>query len=55
MNEKKLVKKQLEYTGSDEDMIVYLELLWSSSEEFKTNNKTFEKLNILLDKNFAKK
>lgn len=41
--EKKLVKKQLEYTGSDEDMIAYLESLWSSSEEFKTNNKTFEK------------
>ena len=37
----KLIKSSSKYTGSDEDMITYLESLWSSHENYKINNHNF--------------
>jgi len=42
--EDKLVKKSILYTGKEEDMISYLEELWSSDEEYKCKKKNFSKL-----------
>ena len=42
--EDKLIKQSLNYTGSDEDMIEYLESLWSSDDDYILPEKKFGKI-----------